>query len=201
VIEPLTRFGLQYTSFNYDYNNFTSSTLQYLGANKRNQFLQYYSSSDAMANRARIDNVVEMKFSDVNIGRYRDQRSTREVTRQVVSKEIVIKKDSVVKEYMTVKAKITTTRRTLSADGLLQATAKNYNGQWIWSDTYRGDYNWEASFSTFTGDERALSAEDKKLVAQREQYPPSNDEIIRIIMSDIQHKTQCGISDFFNRVN
>ena len=200
VIEPLTRFGYQYTSFNYDYNNFNYNTLQYVNNNRGSQFLQYFAPNDAQASGVRVDNVVELKFSDVNIGRYRDQRSTREVSRQVVSKEIVITKDSVVREYITVKAKITTTNRSLTADGLLQATARNYNGQWIWSDTYRGDYHWEASFSTYTGDERALSDADKKLVNQREQYPPSNDQIINLIMNEIQHKTECGISDFFNRL-
>ncbi len=40
-----------------------------------------------------MDNVVDMRFSDVNIGRYRDQRNSREVTKQVVSKEIVYSKD------------------------------------------------------------------------------------------------------------
>ncbi|RYY57072.1 MAG: hypothetical protein EOO09_03925 [Chitinophagaceae bacterium] len=200
VIEPLTRFGYQYTSFNYDYNNFNYNTLQYLMNNRANQFIQYLTPSDAMASGAHVDNAVELKFSDVNIGQYRDQRSTREVSRQVVSKEIVISKDSVRKEYTTVKARITTTRRALSADGLLQATARNSQNQWIWSDTYRGEYHWEASFSTYTGDERALSDADKKELAQRESYPPSNDQIINLIMNEIQRKAECGISDFFNRL-
>jgi hypothetical protein len=130
--------------------------------------------------------MVEMRFSDVNIGRYRDQRNVREVSKQIVGKEIVIKKDSVIKEYITVKAKITAITRTIQADGLLQATVRDYNNRRIWSDTYRGDYNWSYSFATYTGDERALSEEDKKILNQREQWPPSNDEIIRIIMEEIR---------------
>ncbi len=83
----------------------------------------------------------------------------------------------------------------------MQATVRDYNDRRIWGDTYRGDYSWTYTFATYTGDERALSEEDKKLINQREQWPPSNDEIIRIIMDDIQRKTECGISDYFNRVN
>jgi hypothetical protein len=119
----------------------------------------------------------------------------------VVSKEIVISKDSVVREYTTVKVKIITTIRSINADGLLQATVRDYYDRRIWNDTYRGEYSWTYSFATYTGDERALSDEDKKLINQREQWPPSNDEIIRIIMEEIQRKAQCGISDYFNRVN
>ena len=55
--------------------------------------------------------------------------------------------------------------------------------------------------AAYTGDERALSDEDKKQINQREQWPPSNDEIIRIIMDDIRRKTECGINDYFNRQN
>ena len=201
AIRPLTRYGFQYGSYNFDYQNFNYNILRYLNDNSRSQFVRYYSPSTSGGQDVRIDNSVDMRFSDVNIGRYRDQRVTREVSKQIVAKEIVVKKDSVVKEYITVKAKITITTRTIQADGLLQATIRDHNDRRIWSDTYRGDYSWTYSFATYTGDERALSAEDKKLINQREQWPPSNDEIIRIIMDDIRRKTECGISDYFNRVN
>lgn len=201
VLLPLTRYGFQYSSYNFDMNNFNVDIMRYLNNNNSNRFVRYYQDAEARGYNVRMDNAVEMKFSDVNIGRYRDQRNTREVTKQVVGKEIVYKKDSVVKEWITVKATITTTTRSIQADGLLQATVRDYNGRFLWSDTYRGDYSWQASFSTFTGDERALSDEDKKLIAQKEQYPPSNDEIIRIIMNEIRNKTECGISDYFKRMN
>jgi tetratricopeptide (TPR) repeat protein len=201
VLLPLTRYGIQYSSYNFDMNNFNTDIMRYLNNNNNNRFVRYYQDAEARSYNLRTDNIVEMRFSDVNIGRYRDQRNTREVSRQIVGKERVYSKDSVVKEYITVKATITTTTRSIQADGLLQATVKDYNNRWLWSDTYRGDYSWQASFSTFTGDERALSDEDRKLIAQKEQWPPSNDEIIRIIMNEIRNKTECGISDYFKRMN
>jgi hypothetical protein len=200
VIMPLTRYGYQYTSYNFDMANFNNNILRYLNNNRNNVFVRYYSSSEAGSRQIHTDYIADMRFSDVNIGRYRDQRSVREVSKQIVGKEIVYSKDSVIKEYITVKAKITTTTRTLKADGLLQATIRDENNRFLWSETYRGDYNWETTFSTFTGDERALSEEDKKLINRKEQWPPSNDEIIRIIMNEIQNKTECGINDYFNRL-
>ncbi len=201
VILPLTRYGYQYGSYNFDYQNFNYNILQYLNNNNRSQFVKYYSQVGPGSQDVRPDNFVEMRFSDVNIGRYRDQRNIREVSKQVVAKEIVIKKDSVIKEYITVKAKITTTTRIIQADGLLQATIRDKNERRLWSDTYRGDYSWSYTFATYTGDERALSDQDKKQINQKEQWPPSNDEIIRIIMDDIRRKTECGINDYFNRQN
>lgn len=162
--------------------------------------MRYYAPSEAGSNNIRPDNFVETRFSGVNIGRLRDQRTTREVSKQVVGKEIVYSKDSVKKEYITVKAKITTTTRSLQANALLQALITDPSNRMIWSDTYQGDYYWSTTFSTYTGDERALSDDDKKLMNQKEQLPPSNNEIIRTIMNEVRSKTECGVSDYFRRM-
>lgn len=199
IVLPVVRSGYQYSSYDYNYNNFDYDVLRYLNNNNGNHFVRYYSPAEANSYDVRTDQIAEMRFSNIDIDRYRDHRSIREVSKQVVIKETVIRPDSIIKEYTTVKAKITTTKRTLHSNGLLQVTVRDYNSQWLWSDTYRGEYNWSAEFSTYTGDERALSDADKKLLAQREQYPPRNDEIIQIIMSEIQSRAECGIKDYYNR--
>ncbi|MES1216680.1 MAG: hypothetical protein ABUT20_14285, partial [Bacteroidota bacterium] len=199
VVLPVVQAGYQYNSYNYNYSSFDYNVIRFLNNSNGNTFVRYYSPAEANGLNIRVDQSVEMRFSNIDIDRYRDQRSTREVSKSVVVKETVIKPDSVVKEYATVKAKITTTRRTLQSDGLMQVTVRDNNNQWLWSDTYRGDYNWSAEFSTYTGDSRALSEEDKKLLNQREGFPPANSEIIQIIMNEIQTKAECGIRDYFNR--
>jgi hypothetical protein len=199
IILPVVQSGFQYSSFNYGVVSFDNTVINSLNNGNSNTFVRYYTPAQASSMNTRTDQVAELRFSNIEIDRYRDQRSTREVSKQVVVKETVVKKDSVIKEYATVKARITTTRRTLQSNGLLQVTVRNYNNQWIWSDAYRGDYNWSAEFSTYTGDERALSEDDKKLLSYREQFPPSNDEIFRTIINEAQSKAICGIRDYFNR--
>ena len=78
IILPLNRFGYQYTAYDFDYRNFNYEMLRYLNNNK-STFVRYYSPSEAGSGQIRTDNSVEMRFSDVNIGRYRDERNTREV--------------------------------------------------------------------------------------------------------------------------
>ncbi|HEY6505701.1 MAG TPA: hypothetical protein VIZ28_17115, partial [Chitinophagaceae bacterium] len=199
MVLPVVQSGFQYSSYNYGFVNFDNNILRYLNNNNGSYFVRYYSPAEASSFNIRTDQIVEMKFSNIDIDRYRDQRTIREVSKQVVIKETVIRPDSVVKEYATVKAKITTVRRTLQADGLLQVTVRDYNNQWLWSDVYRGDYNWSTGFSSYTGDARALSADDKKQCDDREQFPPSESEIIRVIMNEAQNKAECGIKDYFNR--
>ena len=200
MVLPLTKVGLQFGSYDFDYRNFNYNVTRYLQNNNSSQFVRYIAETDAGYRDVRADNFLDMRFSDVNIGRYRDQRDMREVSRQVVGKEIVVSKDSVRKEYITVKAKITVTTRVIHANAMLQAMLRDDSNRRFWSDTYRGDYDWTYSFATYTGDERALSDEDKMLINQREEWPPSNDEIIRIIMDDIQRKTECGISEYYNHM-
>jgi len=199
IVLPVARSGYQYSSYDYNYKNFDYNVLRYLNNNNGNQFVRYYSPAEANSYDIRTDQVVEMRFSNIDVDRYHDQRSTREVSKQVVIKETVIKPDSIIKDYATVKARITTTKRTLYSDGLLQVTIKDYNNQWLWSDTYRGEYNWSTEFSTYTGDARALSEEDKKQLDRKEEFPPRNNDIIRIIMDEIQSRAECGIKDYYNR--
>ncbi|MBC7949479.1 MAG: hypothetical protein H7Y42_16450 [Chitinophagaceae bacterium] len=199
VVLPLTQFGYQYSAYNASYHNFESDVLRYLSNSNGNVFVRYYSASEANSYNIRADQVVEMRFRNVDIDRYRDQRDTREVSKQVLVKETVIRPDSIVKEYATVKAKITTIKRTQSANGLLQVTVRDQRAQYLWSDTYHGDYNWSTEFSTYTGDARALSDNDKALVSRKEDFPPNEDDILRIIMNEVKNKAECGIKDYFNR--
>jgi tetratricopeptide (TPR) repeat protein len=199
VIQPIVPSGYHYTNYNNSYGNFDYNIMRYLTNSNGNLFVRYYSAAEANSLNVRVDQIVEMRFSNSDIDHYRDQRSSREISRQVVVKEIVIKPDSVIKEYATVKARINTTRRTLNADGLLQVTVRDYNNQWLWSNTYRGDYNWSTDFSSFTGDARALSDEDKKMLNQREEFPPHYDDVIQWIMNEVQNKAGSGIRDYFNR--
>jgi hypothetical protein len=198
-VMPVIQSGFQHSSYNYGFVNIDNNVLRYLTSNNSNQFVRYYTPAEANGLNIRTDQIVELRFNNIDIDRYRDQRTTREVSKQVVIKETVIRPDSIIKEYATVKAKITTTRRTLKSDGLMQVTVKNYDNHWLWSDTYRGDYNWSTEFSSYTGDARALSDEDKKCCERREEFPPRDTEIIRIIMDEVQSKAECGIKDYFNR--
>jgi tetratricopeptide (TPR) repeat protein len=198
VVLAIVQSGYQYSSYQ-SFTNFDYDMLRYLNNNSGNIFVRYYSPAEANTLDIRTDQVVEMRFDRMDIDYYRDQKTTREVSKEVLVKETVIKPDSVIKEYATVKAKVTTTRRTLEADGGLQVTVRDHNGQWIWSDTYRDEYDWTTEFSTYTGDSRALTEEDKKLINRKETFPPRNDEIAEIIMNEIRSRAECGIRDYFNR--
>jgi tetratricopeptide (TPR) repeat protein len=199
VVLPVDQSGFRFSSFNYGVVSFDQQLLQNLRYNTGNEFVKYYSAGEASMKNIRVDQVIDLRFANVNIGRYQDNRSTREVTKEVVIKEIVYKPDSIVKIYGKVNAKITTIRRSLHSDGFLQLNIRDNEGGWLWTDNLHGDHDWYTEFSTYTGDERALSESDKQLVNRRQDYPPADEEIIRCITQEISNKLWCRIRDYYNR--
>jgi len=200
VVLPIEeRNSYQFSSYNNRYRRFDDNMLRYLQNNNGNEFVKYYSSFEARNRNIRPDQVVEVRFSSMNIGRSNDDQDTRTVSKDVVVKETVYKPDSIVKEYAKVFAKITTTKRTLRSEGFMQILVRDENGQRVWSENYNGQHFWSTEFATYTGDSRALSETDKQLLNRSRDYPPNEDDIIRCIMDELQSKAECGIKDYFNR--
>ena len=201
VVLSADNFGYQHSSYNNNYNltNINETVLNSLKYHSGNEFVHFYSDWDARSQRVNIDQVIDMRFSNFNIGRTRDDRNTRDVTKKIVIKETVYRPDSIVYEYANVTAKITTTRRWMQSDGTLQVNIRDNDGRWLWSDNFRGDHNWSTEFSTYTGDARALSESDKQLVNRSAGNAPYEDEIIRHIVSEIDNNIADRIRDFYRR--
>ncbi|OYW16225.1 MAG: hypothetical protein B7Z54_09785, partial [Sphingobacteriales bacterium 12-47-4] len=58
---------------------------------------------------------------------------------------------------------------------------------------------WATEFTTYTGDERALSENDRKLIRIRPENPPSDREMINCVLNDIQAKANNQLRNYFNR--
>lgn len=199
VVLPTNHYDFKYSSYNYDYKNVDDQLLQNLKYNNGNTFVKFYSPAEAGNLNVRVDRVVELQFMNMIIGGFNDSRKMREVSKQVVTKEIVYKPDSVVKVYGTVKAKITTTDRFRHSEGSLQVTVRDEDGHILWSDVLKSNDDWYTEFATYTGDERALSDSDKQLVNRKQERPPSEDEIINCMTEEMNNNLPYKIRDYFNR--
>lgn len=199
VILPLEQqFGYRYSSYN-NYQSLDEQLLRNLKFNSGNEFVKFHSEWEARTNNIRPDQVVDMRLATLNIGRYFDNRSTREVSKEVVIKEIVYRPDSIVKVYGKVFATIITTRRTMRSDAMLQINVRDGNGGWLWNDNIYANHNWETVFATFSGDERALNDNDRQLVNKRQEQPPREEEIIRCLMDEINTNSLYRFKNYFSR--
>ena len=200
VILPMgQQHSFRYSSFAGSYTNFDEQLLRNLQFNSGNEFLKFYSDLDAGGRHIRADMVVDMRLTTLNIGRYFDDRSKRQVSKEVVIKEIVYRPDSIVKVYGKVYADITTTRRTMHSDAMLQVNVRDANGGWLWSDNINSNYSWSTEFASYTGDARALSENDKQLVDRRQEQAPHEGEIIRCMLDEINNNALYRIKNYFNR--
>lgn len=200
VILPVEEYRYRFSSFNYSSRNLDETILRHLQNNAGSEFVRFYSSWDARSLNIRADEIVDLRFSNMNIGRYHDSRNTRKVSKEVVIKETVYRPDSIVKEYGRVDAFITTTTRTLRSEGLLQVNIRDAEGHWLWSDNFSSDHNWTTEFATYTGDARALSDSDKQLLNRPQDQPPHESEIVRCLLEQIENNAIYRIRNHYSRL-
>ena len=200
VILPMQQQGgYVYSSYSVGGNNFDDQLVRDLQYNSGNQFVKFYSSWDARSQNVRVDQEVDLRIATMDIGRQYDNRTTRNVSKDIVVKETVYKPDSVVKEYAKVNANIITTRRTMNSSIQLQVNVRNSDGRWVWNDNVNAVHNWSTEFATFTGDERALSDADKQIVNRRHEFAPTETEITRVLLESVNNDAQYRIRNYFNR--
>ena len=195
VITPEQHVGYRYTS--NAQRQFEGNILRNLQQNINNEFIKFHSTYETSLQP--IDQVMEIYIDRMDIGRAYDEKNTKEVSKEVVIKEIVHKKDSVTKEYGKVYAKITTVHRKLKSEGNLIVAMRDMEGRSLWSENVKGIHTWEANMASYTGDERALSDSDKQLVNQKEPKVPNEDDILDAIYRELNRDLLSQVKSYFNR--
>lgn len=200
VVIPLQRDGgYVYSSYGLGQTNLDDQLVSQLQQNSGNDFVRFYSAWDARSRRIRVDNEISMQFVNMDLGRVFDDRKTHKVSKDVVIKETVYRPDSVVREYAKVHATIITTNRSLRSNATLQVTVRDEHGRRIWTDSYSSAHNWSTQFSQYTGDERALSEEDKRQINRRMDFPPSENDMIKCMVDEIGNNATYSLRSYFNR--
>src|ERR1051326_5197096 len=199
VIIPASDYGLRYSSYNYQLKNYDNDIFRNLQYNTGNEFVKFYSAADAQRLNIIPDEFVETHFTQFNIGKINDSYSTKEVSKDVVTKETVYKADSVVQQYSKVRATLTTTQRTIYSEGILTISIRNKSGLGLWNDKVVGSHSWTTEMTSFTGDERALGDDDKKLLNKTKQDPPKEKETIKSIKENIYGNFISRLRNYYSR--
>ena len=199
ILSPIQNMGGYQYGSSYQLQNFQKDIVRTLSYNMNNDFVKFYSEYEARSKDVEPDQVMELNLTRISIGQPNDIKTSREVTKQVVVKEIVFREDSVKKEYGTVKANITTTKRTLLSQGDLFITVRDTKGRTIWNDRFTGQHKWETQFTNYTGDERALSDTDKTALNQKNATPPTEDQVMDELLKQIQSDLSYRLRNYYTR--
>ena len=201
LVVPIQNYGGYSYNSHYQLQQFQTEVMRTLAYNMNNDFIRFYSEWDLNSNNNVPDQVLEMNLGRIRIGQPYDQRSQRESSKEVVIKEIVYKPDSVIKQYGTVRALITTTQRTLLSEGDLYLTLRDPKGRILWNDRFNGQHRWQTEFATYTGDERALTENDRALLNRNNNYnPPREEEILSELYRQIQNDLSNRLRNYFSRM-
>ena len=200
VILPMQQNGgYVYSGYMPGANNLDDQIVRDLQFNTGNEFVRFYSAWDARSQHIRGDQQVELHLIDLKIGRVQQYRSTKRVSKDIVVKETVYKPDSVVKEYAKVVADVTTTRRTMASESLLQVTVRDFEDRRLWNNEFRAQHNWSNETSSYTGDARALSESDQQLINRKTGFPPSDREVSQYLLSQLNSEALYSIKNYFSR--
>jgi hypothetical protein len=201
LVVPIQNYGGYSYNSSYQLQQFQNDVMRTLSYNMSNDFVKFFSERDLQNKDLEPDQILEMNLGRIRIGQPIDQNTQREVTKEVVVKEVVYKADSVVKQYGKVKAVITTTKRTLLSEGDLYLSFRDPKGKSLWSDRFTGQHRWQTEFSTYTGDERALSESDKSLLNKSPNVnAPREDEIMAELYRQIQNDLSYRLRNYFSRI-
>lgn len=199
ILNPIQNFNSYQYGSSYQLQNFQRDVIRTLSYNMNNEFIRFYSEYEARSKDIIPDQIMDLNLSRISVGQPYDNKTIREVSKEVVVKEIVHKPDSITKQYATVRAKITTTKRTLVSQGDLLITVRDTRGRTLWSDRFTGEHKWQTEFSSFSGDERALSETDKTSVNQKDYNPPSEDNIMEELLKRIQNDLSYRLRNYYTR--
>ncbi len=188
-----------YANNSYQMRNFQDRLLRSLNYSGGNEFTKFYTEQNLQSNRVVPDEIVEMRMGRMNMGQPYDQTSTKQVSKEVVVKETVFSKDSVIKQYAKVYANITTVKRTLVSDVDMFITTREPKGRILWSDNFKGEHRWQTEFVTYTGDERALSDSDKTLLNKKGKTPPQEEEVADELLRRLESDITSRLRNYYSR--
>lgn len=200
LVTPIQNYGGYNYYDRYQLDNFQNDIMRTLSFNMGSSFVKFYNEWDLRSQNVEPDQVMELNLGRIIMGQPYDERSSRQVSKQVVTKEIVYKPDSVVKEYSTVRATITTTKRNLLSQADLYITLRDPRGRIIWNDRFTGGHRWQTEFTSYTGDERALSDSDRAMLKNQQTYnPPREEEIMSQLYREIQNELSRRLQGYYSR--
>jgi hypothetical protein len=199
LLVPIDVHGSYRYNTSYAFRNFEANLVHKIRNGVNNEFLNFMTDSDSRSTRTEPDEVVEMRLGSLSIGRPYDESKTRTITKEVVVKETVYSKDSVIKEYAKVEARITTTKRLVVSNAELYMSIRNPERLMLWNDNVPAEHRWATTFTTYTGDERALSDSDKALLNKTPQRPPNEEDVVDNLLQELAQNVTQRLRSYYNR--
>ena len=187
VVNPV-----DYYSFGWNYWGFQNDYLQWQMLrdlnNRSYSYTRFVSEQEARTLNKKPEKVVDMRFARLMVYNPYTERNTFERQKQIEEPGSVkpgIGEKALPSKTITVKATVTVTKRLVKGDADLECRIFDLpTGRNILYDHFPGRYNWVFESATFTGDQRALTADDLRLINNRFDQYPTREEVGQKLIND-----------------
>lgn len=178
---------------------FYNQVMEELKKSSATEFVRFITPDEMEMEKITPDQLLEMHFQEFVVGQVYDKETIREVSRDsVVVGQVTLQDGSKLDAYNTVKAKVKVFRRELTSNGILDVTTiDTYNGQTISQKKFPGQFIWFSEWGSYTGDDRALSDEDRKLSKLKAVYPPAPQQLFIEFTKPIYHQVLPYLNTFY----
>ena len=164
--------------FQFSADFFYSNLVTEMNKTNQQRFVHFYTPEEARNDEMNDPHQrILLDFIEFTVGNIRESKSTQDVKRDSVPITVDINGQKVT-AYTTVKAKFTTYKREIISSGKLHVRVMEATNNRIAEQrTFDGSYVWTTVWGSYTGDDRALSSEQKKLAQQQPTLPPPNQDL------------------------
>ena len=170
--------------------------------NKSNQqkYVYFYTPEEAdNAGMNKPNQYIGLDFLDFTIGNVRESKTTQEVKRENVPITVEINGRKTTANT-TVTANFTKHRREIISAGKLHVRIIDAQTKSIIEQrTFDGSYVWVSEWASFTGDDRALSDEQKKLTKRQATLPPPNQDLFIEFTKPIYSQVVSYVKNVYRR--
>jgi hypothetical protein len=182
-------------------NFFQDKVEEYLNTNYREEgFVKFFTPEGArLQNLAKPDQIMRIQFDDFSIGNTTVREKEQEVSKDSVKVGETKIEGKVVPVYNTVKGKLTTITKEVKSNGVLSMMILDANNESVLAHRkFNGEHVWQSRWAKFRGDERALSPKDQALLKNREEQPPSNQDLFLEFSRQIFNQLTPAIKTFYD---
>jgi hypothetical protein len=193
--KPVTGMKYQYSA-----DFFSTNLLSELSRVLEKRMIQFY-NYDQFGNNSEVrpHQYLVLNFEDFSIGNVYDSKKTVDLKRDSVIVGTATIDGKKVNVYNTVTAKLNSFRREIKSGGILSVRVFDQQNRLIEQRNFSGEYVWYTNWSTYNGDDRALTADQKKQCEQNPQLPPSQQTLFVEFTKPIYSQALSYIRQFYNK--
>ena len=180
------------TGYNYSNEYFQQTLIRDLQNTSNRYAARFYTDWEARRENVKPDWVVDLRLRDMDI-----PYPTNYTYRRNVSAQVQAGSDTSGKPvYQTVYATINITRMSFTAQANMEVTINDVaTGKNISYRTFREDYRWQEETGSYSGDSRALGANDWNVINNNNRYDsPRKEDVLAELYRKIYPQVKNNIS-------